>query len=74
MAENPIEQAAETVLYEWDMFNLAFRKCKEAENSSQENINFALECFLLHARVLYDFLKNEPIKDDISAQHSILMM
>ena len=64
------KKIAQKVRYELDMFNIAYRLLNEPTTSDQFNHNLLLEGFLLHARVLRDFLRPDPPRDDdVLARH-----
>ena len=64
------KKIAQKVRYELDMFNIAYRLLNEPTTSDQFNHNLLLEGFLLHARVLRDFLRpDHPRDDDVLARH-----
>ena len=67
------KEIAPKVKYEWDMFicvaNHITVEC-EQRIADQFTKNILLEVFLLHARVLHDFLVKSPRKcDDVHAFH-----
>ena len=56
--------------YEWDMFVYLSERIKsEYPTADKPTKNFLTEVYLLHARVLYDFLLRPPKDDDVSATH-----
>lgn len=66
--EQQLEQMArEHLRYECDMFSRAVGHLNQPD--APDNYVAWLEIYLLHARVLYDFLRSKPIKDDVVASH-----
>ncbi len=53
--QNKAKEVATYVWYEKQMFDESFQRLKEG-TSDQFLLNFLLESFLLHARILRDFL------------------
>jgi hypothetical protein len=65
------KKASEKVLYELDMFKQVYIKITNEWNESDIwTKNILIEVFLLHARILYDFLIFDPKRvGDMSAIH-----
>ena len=65
------KEIAPKVEYDWDMFVYFSERIKrEYLAADKRTKNLLLEGFLLHARILYDFLVKSPCReDDVSATH-----
>lgn len=69
------QEIASKILYEQQMFDwsyagIIYHQCRDDMPSDHPDrlvCNTLLECFLLHARNLYDFFISEPQRDDVSA-------
>jgi hypothetical protein len=64
------KNVSDKVLYELEMFKRVANKTIDEWNKSDRlTKNILIEDFLLHARIMYDFLICDPESDDISALH-----
>ena len=65
------KDVATYVWYERTMFDQVFQRLQSLTQGTPDQFlkNILLESFLLHTRILRDFLFREPTGDDVSARH-----